>query len=63
MYIDGEIRKFIKAPTLRRVKEARAINHKKILEVELTDGTISYYWNNYYNQKRLYDYSHLINVE
>lgn len=63
MYVEAEIRKFIKAPTLKKVKEAILVNHQKILQVILVDGSINYYWSNHYNLRRLYDYSHLIQVD
>lgn len=53
MYIDKEIRLFIKAPTIKKIKKVNLINHRKILQVTCHDGKINYYWFNSYNLQSL----------
>lgn len=47
------ITKFIYQSTIDQIEEVHAINNRKILEVDLKDGSQKHYWNNYYNFNKI----------
>lgn len=55
-FITKEINSFVTYPTVKRTKRCNAICHNKILECELDDGSIRYYWTNTYNLEKLTRY-------
>lgn len=53
MFVTKKINNFITVPTMKKARRVNAVCSRKILEVELNDGSMRYYWSNHYNLSKL----------